>query len=73
MIHYIGKIFNFNPPPEKTGQMIVDIPFFQQNPIKDEVLNGLKNSDIKSAVKETDQYKELLKIPQDERELFQKN
>ena len=73
MIHYIGKIFNFNPPPEKEGEMVVDIPFHQQNPIKDEVLNGLKDSDIKSEVKDTKQYKELLKIPQEKRVLFQKN
>lgn len=73
MIHYIGKIFNFNPPPEKSEEMVVDIPFYQQDPIKDEVLNGLNDSDIKSSVKDTEQYKELQKIPQEERELFQKN
>lgn len=73
MIHYIGKIFNFNPPPEKQEEMVVDIPFYQQDPIKDEVLNGLHDSDIKTAVKDSEQYKELLRIPQEERELFQKN
>lgn len=73
MIHYIGRIYNFNPPPRQQGKMIVDIPFYQQNPIKDEVLNGLKNSDIKSEVKDSEQYRELLKIPQEERELFQRN
>jgi len=73
MIHYIGKIFNFNPPPEKQEEMIVDIPFYKQDPIKDEVLNGLNDSDIKSSVKESQQYKELIKISQEERDLFQKN
>lgn len=72
MIHYIGKIYNFNSPPEKED-MFVDIPFYQQNPIKDEVLNGLKDSDINSEVKDSEQYKELLKISQEERGLFQKN
>ena len=72
MIHYIGKIFNFNQPPKKE-EMIVDIPFYQQDPIKDEVLNGLNDSDIKSSVKDSEQYKELIKIPQEERDLFQKN
>ena len=38
MIHYVGKIYNFNPPPEKQENMIIDIPFFQQKPIEDEVL-----------------------------------
>lgn len=37
MVHYIGNIYNFNVPPEKV-EINVDIPFFQQNPIKDEVL-----------------------------------
>ena len=73
MIHYIGNIFNFNPPPQKEGNMIIDIPFFQQDPIKDEILNGLKKTDIKKEVKESEQYRELLSIPEEERKLFQKN
>lgn len=72
MIHYIGKIFNFNPPPKKDGEMVVDIPFFQQSPIKDEVLNSLHENDIKSEVRETDQYIELMSIPLEQRELFRK-
>lgn len=73
MIHYVGKIYNFNPPPEKQEKMIIDIPFFQQNPIEDEVLNGLKDEDIKPDVKKTEQFKKLEAIPKEERELFQKN
>lgn len=73
MIHYVGKIYNFNPPPEKQEEMIVDIPFFQQKPIEDEVLNGLKDEDIKPDVKKTEQFKKLEAIPKEERELFQKN
>lgn len=73
MIHYVGKIYNFNPPPEKQENMIIDIPFFQQKPIEDEVLNGLKDEDIKLDVKETEQFKKLKAIPKEERELFQKN
>ena len=73
MIHYIGNIYNFNPLPEKPEKIIIDIPFYQQNPIRDEVLNGLENYDIRDEVKNSDQYNELLKIPQEERILFQKN
>lgn len=73
MIHYIGKIFNFNPSPKKQEKTIVDIPFYQQNPIKDEVLNNLNNSDIKNEIKDSEQYINLLKIPPEERSLFQKN
>ena len=37
MQHYVGRIYNFNPPPTQS-ETIIDIPFFQQAPIKDEVL-----------------------------------
>ena len=70
MIHYIGKVYNFNPPIEKE-QMVIDIPFFQQNPIKDEVLIHLENDDVKN--KDSEQYKNLQSIPVEERELFKKN
>ena len=73
MIHYVGKIYNFNPPPEKQERMIIDIPFFQQKPIEDEVLNGLKDEDIKLDVKKTEQFKTLDAMPKEKRELFQKN
>ncbi|QQS59645.1 DEAD/DEAH box helicase [Candidatus Peregrinibacteria bacterium] len=73
MVHYVGRVFNFNSPPKKKEEMIIDIPFHQQSPIKDEVLNGLKDEDIKPTTKETEQYKDLMKIPEDQRILFQKN
>jgi hypothetical protein len=40
MIHYIGKIYNFNLEPKRENNMIVDIPFFEQNPVKKEIVNG---------------------------------
>ena len=46
MSHYIGKIFNFEEPPA-AEKVVVDIPFFEQNPIQDEVLINLRESDIK--------------------------
>lgn len=73
MIHYIGKIYNFNPQPKRKEKMIVDIPFFEQDPVKKEVVNGMKDEDLKQSTKESSEYKELLKIPLDERKLFQKN
>ncbi len=71
MIHYIGKIYDFNKPPQKEKEMIVDIPFFHQNPIKDEVLIMLEERDILN--KNSEQYKELLKIPFNEKEIFKRN
>lgn len=69
-IHYVGKIYNFNKPPEKES-IIVDIPFFEQDPISDEVLIQIDEENVKN--KETDQYDTLQKIPKEERELFKKN
>lgn len=70
MVHYIGKIYNFNPPPPN-DQVIVDIPFFQQNPISDEVLISLNDEDVNN--KETAQYKKLISLPFEERKLFKRN
>lgn len=70
MVHYIGKIYNFNPPPEKSN-IIIDIPFFQQNPIKDEVLIQLDDRDIRD--KSTKQYQSILQIPTKEREVIKRN
>ena len=74
MIHYIGKIFNFNQPPKKQQEeMIVDIPFFEPNLRKKEILVGLEYDDIRSESKESTEYKELILIPEEERKLFHKN
>lgn len=37
MVHYIGKIYNFNPPPEKSN-IIIDIHFFSKTPSKTKCL-----------------------------------
>jgi nucleoid-associated protein YgaU len=70
MIHYLGRIYNFNKPPEKEA-IVVDIPFFEQKDIRDEVLIHIDEKDVKN--KESEQYKELMKIPSEERALFKKN
>jgi len=70
MIHYVGRIYNFNIPPDKTS-IIIDIPFFEQNKISDEILIHIEEKDVKN--KETDQYKELNKLPLEEKELFKKS
>lgn len=70
MVHYTGKIYNFNPVPKR--EMIkVDIPFFEQNPISDEVLIHIEEEEVKNP--SSKQYQDLLNIPQEERELFKKN
>lgn len=70
MVHYTGNIYNFNIPPQKED-IIVDIPFFQQNPIKDEVLIQLEDKSVKD--KESSQYKDITSINEIERKVIAKN
>jgi len=70
MIHFVGKIYNFNKPPLKK-QIFIDIPFFQQNPIKDEVLIQLDDSEIIN--KKTEQYTYISNLPEKEKEIIKRN
>jgi len=74
MIHYIGKIFNFSLSPKKQEEeTIVDIPFYQQDPVKKEITAGQEEEDIRLKTKESQEYKELMSIPEEERRLFHRN
>ena len=70
MVHFVGRIFNFNSPPQKTA-VSVDMPFFDQKKISDEILINLSPTVVKN--KESTQYIRLMSIPEEERELFRKN
>ena len=70
MVHYIGKVYNFNPEPIKEN-ILIDIPFFEQNPVSDEVLINIDDKDIK--YKESNQYNRLKMIPEDLKLLFRRN
>lgn len=70
MEHYIGTIYNFNLPPSNES-IIIDIPFFQQNPIKDEVLIQLDEDEVID--KDSQQYKDIEDIPSEERNLIKSN
>lgn len=70
MVHYIGKIYNFNPIPENI-QLVVDIPFFEQNPISDEVLINLEAAEVKEINKQQSQ--KIGNLPKLERELIKQN
>ncbi len=70
MEHYVGRIFNFNPTP-KHDQIYIDIPFFEQNPISDEVLININNENIID--KESEQYHYLSNLPANEKEIFSRN
>lgn len=50
MIHYTGRIFNFNPVPQREN-IEIDIPFVDQNPVSDEVLINLPREDVSDHLK----------------------
>lgn len=70
MMHYIGYIYNFNKPPE-LETTIVDIPFYEQENVSDEILINLDEDEMKYPEKEQNQY--ILNLPQDIKQIFQKN
>ena len=70
MVHFVGNIFNFNPPPEKE-QIVIDIPFFQQDPIKDEILIQLDEEEVIN--RGSEQYIAINEIPEKEKEIIKKN
>lgn len=70
MVHYIGKIYNFNEIPEN-NQVVIDIPFFEQNPISDEVLINLEDVEVKVSNKE--QLNRINELPPNERNLIKQN
>ncbi|KQR94238.1 helicase [Chryseobacterium sp. Leaf180] len=70
MIHYTGTIYNFNPIPPNE-QILIDIPFFEQNPISDEILIHLDENEIKDI--DSTQYKKIKKIPSEEKGIIKRN
>ncbi|MCL7753076.1 DEAD/DEAH box helicase [Polaribacter sp. Z022] len=70
MVHFVGNIYNFNPPPVKQ-QIIIDIPFYQQDPIKDEVLIQIDKSEVKN--QNSSQFKGIDGIPNDEKDIIKRN
>ncbi|MCT4234968.1 DEAD/DEAH box helicase [Elizabethkingia anophelis] len=70
MVHYTGTIFNFNPIPPNE-QVVIDIPFYEQNPISDEVLINLDDNEIIDTTSE--QYKSIKQLPKKEKEVIRNN
>lgn len=70
MVHFVGKIYNFNKPPQKET-VVVDIPFYEQNPVSDEVLIHLDIDEIKSPESEQNQY--LRQLPADMKSIIKRN
>jgi hypothetical protein len=70
MVHFTGKIYNFNPVPDK--ELIeIDIPFYEQNPVSDEVPIHIREEDVRNP--DSKQYQDILDIPADQKEIFKKN
>jgi hypothetical protein len=70
MIHYAGNVYNFNEPPKKT-EVAIEIPFFDQKHVTEEILINLPESQIRD--KDSEMYRNLHDLPPDEYRLFQKN
>lgn len=70
MKHYIGKIYNFIKPPSKES-IIIDIPFFEQNPISDEILINLPQNTVHS--QHLDRYIKLNSIEKNLLSIIKKN
>ncbi|QJT83763.1 DEAD/DEAH box helicase [Kosakonia sp. MUSA4] len=70
MQHYSGNVFNFNPPPEKEA-IYIDIPFFEQNPINEEILINLDVDEVQD--KNSAEYNFITSLPYEEMLLFKKN
>lgn len=70
MIHYTGTIYNFNPIPPNQ-QVLIDIPFYEQNPISDEVLIHLDEVEVRNT--NSAQYEKIKNIPTEEKGIIRRN
>lgn len=70
MVHFSGNIYNFNKPP-KPEQTIVDIPFYEQENISDEILINLEYDEMKYPEREQNQH--ILDIPENIKKIFKQN
>ncbi len=70
MKHYIGKVYNFIQPPAKES-VIIDIPFFEQNPISDEILINLPANTVH--LQHLERYDDLNSIEKNLLSIIKKN
>lgn len=70
MVHFTGKIYNFNEPP-RPELTIVDIPFYDQENISDEILINLERDEMKYPEREQNQY--ILNLPENIKKIFKQN
>ncbi len=70
MVHFTGNIYNFNEPP-KPELTIVDIPFYEQENVSNEILINLDYEEMRYPEKEQNQY--ILNLPNDIKKIFKQN
>src|SRR5690606_6363361 len=70
MVHYTGTIYNFNAIPPNQ-QDIIDIPFYEQNTISDEILIHLDDIEVKNT--NSTQYEKIKSIPNEEKGIIKRN
>jgi len=72
MEHYVGRIINLRKPPDKEN-IIVDLPFIEQNPIDKEVLINLQPSDIKDINDNRNVYNEFHSLDAELQDILKRN
>lgn len=70
MEHYVGTVYNFISPPQREP-IVIDIPFFEQNPISDEILINLSRENVRDEHKK--KYDELSQNPMPLLEIIRRN
>lgn len=72
MEHYIGQVINLKTPPEKK-EMVVDFPFFEQNPIETEVLINIDEKDVIDVSDNVKRYSDFYKKDPELQKILKQN
>lgn len=72
MQHYSGTIINLKKPPQKSNY-IVEIPLIKQNPISDEILVNIPESDIKDIGHNRNRYNNFKQLDSELQEILKRN
>lgn len=72
MEHYVGNIINLQEPPQKEN-IVIDIPFCDQNPIELEVLVNLEEDEVKDINDNKVRYEDFSKNDDELKRILKKN
>ncbi|WP_027293173.1 DEAD/DEAH box helicase [Robinsoniella sp. KNHs210] len=72
MEHYVGRVINLKKPPEEV-KISIDLPFYDQNPIDEEVLVNLPEADVKDIADNTEKYEKFHSMDLELQEILIRN